>query len=102
MRALLTLLLLVLTFTGCQLAKSAVTTPAALKPSASAAPKPNFETDVKPILQARCQPCHFQGGKVYDKLPFDQPATITKLGTRLFTRIKDEKEQRVIREFLAP
>lgn len=62
--------------------------------------KVDFDADIKPILQARCQPCHFQGGKVYDKLPFDKPETITKLGTKLFTRIKDEKEQRLIREFL--
>jgi len=34
-------------------------------------------------------------------MPFDKPETITRLGTRLFTRIKDEKEQRLIREFLA-
>src|SRR5258705_11853576 len=64
------------------------------------APKPNFETDIKPIFQAKCQPCHFQGGQVYDKMPFDKPETITRLGTKLFTRIKDEKEQRLIREFL--
>ena len=63
--------------------------------------KPAFETDVKPILQSRCQPCHFQGGKVYDHLPFDKPETITRLGEKMFTRIKDKEEQRVIREFLA-
>jgi hypothetical protein len=63
--------------------------------------KHDFEREIKPILQARCQPCHFQGGKVYDKLPFDKPATITRIGTKLFTRIKDEKEQKLIREFLA-
>ena len=63
-------------------------------------PKPNFDSDIKPILQAKCHPCHFPGGKVYDKMPFDKPETITRLGTRLFTRIKDEKEQRLIREFL--
>ena len=62
--------------------------------------KPDFDTDIKPILQTRCQPCHFQGGQVYEKLPFDKPATIAKLGTRLFTRIKDEKERRLIQEFL--
>jgi hypothetical protein len=61
---------------------------------------PNFETQIKPIFQARCQPCHFQGGQVYDKMPFDKPETITRLGTKLFTRIKDEKEQKLIREFL--
>ena len=63
--------------------------------------KPDFDKEIKPILQARCQPCHFQGGKVYAKMPFDRPETITRLGTKLFTRIKDENEQRLIREFLA-
>ena len=68
---------------------------------ASTPKKPDFETQVKPIFEARCQPCHFQGGKVYDAMPFDKPETITRLGEKLFTRIKDEKEQRLIREFLA-
>ena len=63
--------------------------------------KPDFDTELKPIFQARCQPCHFQGGKVYDQMPFDRPQTITRLGTKLFTRIKDEKEREKIREFLA-
>jgi hypothetical protein len=35
-------------------------------------------------------------------MPFDNPETITSVGTKLFTRIKDEKEQRLIRAFLAP
>ena len=70
--------------------------------SSVAAPlKHDFEKEIKPIFQARCQPCHFQGGQVYDKMPFDKPATITRLGKKLFTRIKDEKEQKLIREFLA-
>lgn len=68
--------------------------------SASTA-KHDFDKEIKPILQTRCQPCHFQGGQVYDRMPFDKPATITRLGTKLFTRIKDEKERKLIREFLA-
>lgn len=60
----------------------------------------DFETEVRPILE-RCQPCHFEGGKMYDELPFDRPATIRKLGERLFTRIRDEQDQRIIRIFLA-
>jgi hypothetical protein len=63
--------------------------------------KPDFDKEIKPILQSRCMPCHFQEGKVYDKMPFDKPETVTKLGEKMFTRIKDEKEQRLIREFLA-
>jgi hypothetical protein len=74
----------------------------ASSPLASNPKKPDFQTEIKPIFQARCQPCHFQGGKVYDHLPFDRPETITRLGEKLFTRIKDKEEQRLIREFLAP
>jgi len=63
--------------------------------------KIDFATHVEPILKAKCQPCHFSGGKVYDKLPFDRPDTIKTLGTKLFTRIHDENERKIIREFLA-
>src|ERR1041384_5903734 len=101
MRALLSMMLLIISLTGCQLAKSQahavnLNTVNSITPTT----KPNFDTEIKPIFQARCQPCHFQGGKVYDKMPFDKADTITRLGTKLFTRIKDEKEQRLIREFL--
>jgi hypothetical protein len=61
----------------------------------------SFEKTVKPILEQRCQPCHFAGGKMYERLPFDRPATIVKLGTKLFTRIRDEREREAIRAFLA-
>jgi len=61
----------------------------------------DFARDVRPILERRCQPCHFTGGKMYEKLPFDRAATIDRLGTRLFTRIKDKNEQEIIRRYLA-
>ena len=65
------------------------------------ATKIDFATQVRPLLEARCTPCHFAGGMMYERLPFDRPETIKKLGTKLFTRIKDEKEQRLLSEFLA-
>jgi hypothetical protein len=37
---------------------------------------------------------------MYQRLPFDRQETIKALGTKLFTRIKDEKERSLIREFL--
>ena len=61
----------------------------------------DFARDVRPIMETRCQPCHFTGGKMYERLPFDKPETIRDLGERLFTRIKAENEQAVIRQFLA-
>ena len=60
----------------------------------------DFESQLKPIFKAKCMPCHFSGGQVYDRLPFDKPETIRKLGTKLFTRIKDENDRRLIEEFL--
>ena len=62
---------------------------------------PDFARDVRPILENRCQPCHFPGGSMHAKLPFDQPDTIHQLGERLFTRIKKDQERAVIRAFLA-
>jgi hypothetical protein len=57
---------------------------------------------IQPIFEQRCQPCHFQGGKVYDRLPFDRPQTIVRLGTtKIFTRIRDEKSRELIRKFIA-
>ena len=70
-------------------------------PSVDPAPeKIDFTTQVRPIL-ARCQPCHFSGGKMYDRLPFDRPETVTKLGEKLFSRIQKANEQQIIREFLS-
>ena len=74
-----------------------------VKPATSSEPKArvDFDTQLKPIFQSKCMPCHFSGGKMYDRLPFDKPATIKKLGTRLFTRIKDEHDRKLIEDFLA-
>ena len=83
--------------------KPARTTNAApAKAAASSEPKArvDFDTQLKPIFQSKCMPCHFSGGKMYDRLPFDKPATIKKLGTRLFTRIKDEHDRKLIEDFL--
>jgi hypothetical protein len=63
--------------------------------------KLDFHKEVKPIFERRCQPCHFNGGAMYKRLPFDSPATIKSLGTKLFTRIKDQREQDLLRRFLA-
>ena len=38
---------------------------------------------------------------MYERLPFDRAQTIVKLGTKLFTRIRDENKRELIRQFLA-
>ena len=84
-------------------ASSSLSAPQPAKPSPSAATptRVDFATQVRPLLESRCTPCHFAGGTMYQRLPFDRPETIKTLGTKLFTRITDEKERRLIREFLA-
>jgi len=61
----------------------------------------DFATQIQPLLSARCQPCHFPGGKMYARLPFDRPETIRLLGDKLFTRIRDTQGQALVRGFLA-
>ena len=70
-------------------------------PAAPASTRVDFATQIKPIFEAKCQPCHFNGGTMYKRLPFDRPETIKTLGTKLFTRIKDENQRALIRNFLS-
>ena len=69
--------------------------------TASPAVEPLFTHEVRPVLEKRCSPCHFPGGKMYARLPFDDPATVRKLGERLFTRIDDPTEVETLRRFFA-
>ena len=61
----------------------------------------DFDTQLKPVFKSNCMPCHFSCGKMYDRIPFDKPETIRKLGVRLFTRIKEKNDRRLIEDFLA-
>jgi len=60
-----------------------------------------FKRDLQPILESKCQPCHFKGGKMHDRLPFDEEATIYKLGDKIFSRIKDPAEVGLFNRFLS-
>jgi hypothetical protein len=75
--------------------------PATVSTSSTAKARVDFETQLKPIFQSKCMPCHLACGNEYERLPFDKPETIRKLGTKLFTRIKEENDRRLIEDFLA-
>jgi hypothetical protein len=70
-------------------------------PKARAVHQVDFTKEIQPILAAHCQPCHFPGGKVYERMPFDRAETVVRLREKLFTRLKAEAEQKPIRAFLA-
>lgn len=59
------------------------------KPTPKAEVPVTFTEDIAPVLKAKCTPCHFKGGKVFDKLPFDDYETVKARGLRLNTRLKD-------------
>ena len=81
-------------------AKAGIVSSALIANSSTANARVDFDSQLKPIFKSKCMPCHFSGGQMYDRLPFDKPDTIRKLGHRLFTRIKDENERRLIDDFL--
>jgi hypothetical protein len=60
----------------------------------------DFKTQIQPILERRCSPCHFPGGKMYERLPFDTPSTILIKKESILKRIKDEAENKLLREFV--
>jgi hypothetical protein len=71
------------------------------RPAAPPSDRIYFASQVEPILAARCRPCHFPGGAMYERLPFDRAATVLELREKLFTRIKKETDRQTIRKFLA-
>lgn len=77
--------------------------PGPQSPAAAAGPqgRVDFASQVQPILEAGCRPCHFPGGTMHEELPFDRPETVRLLGEKLFSRIKAPEEQALIRAFLA-
>jgi len=60
----------------------------------------DFNTQIKPIFISRCTPCHFSGGKMYERLPFDKDTTIVNHGEAILRRIKEEKENELIKQYI--
>lgn len=60
----------------------------------------DFTAQILPLLQEKCSPCHFPGGRMYDRLPFDQEGTIRELGTQMLSRLRDPLDQELIRTYL--
>ena len=60
----------------------------------------NFTTQLVPVFQKNCSPCHFSGGKMYEKMPFDSSQTILLHATGILKRINDEKQNELLRRYL--
>jgi hypothetical protein len=82
-----------------------VETPSAGAPSplaltAAAAGDDSFRSRVQPILERRCTPCHFPGGQMYDRLPFDRAAVVRSKSEMLLRRLKVVEEHGAVEEWL--
>lgn len=59
----------------------------------------DFTRQIQPILVKNCSPCHFTGGKMYERMPFDKDTTIINHQAGILRRIKGE-ENTLIRMFI--
>ena len=59
----------------------------------------DFATQIQPILVKNCSPCHFTGGKMYEKMPFDKDTTILNHQAGILKRIKGD-ESELIKTFI--
>jgi hypothetical protein len=71
------------------------TAPPTAPPSPSPAPAPTpvpdlFAGAVRPILKTHCAPCHEPGGRLYDRLPFDNPRVVSSHSTGILRRLKGD------------
>jgi hypothetical protein len=60
-----------------------------------------FDKEIKPIFIKNCSPCHFAGGKMYEKLPFDKETTIINHSAAILKRIKNEEENTLLSNFIS-
>src|SRR5262245_59783128 len=51
----------------------------------------DFSKQIQPIMIKNCSPCHFTGGKMYERLPFDKDTTIINHETGILRRIKGDE-----------
>jgi hypothetical protein len=81
--------------------------PRAMAPAASPEPPPPpslvatdaFETEVRPILARRCTPCHVPGGKMYERMPFDDVETVRGHREGILRRLQGDDRASVERWF---
>jgi hypothetical protein len=72
-------------------------------PVASAAPPADvdvFETTVRPVLSRTCAPCHEPGGRMYERLPFDNANVVAGHAESVLKRLKAPADKQIIQSWL--
>ena len=76
-------------------------TPAPTTPTPAKNDSLNDFTSVAEMLARSCSPCHIPGGKMYDRLPFDNPEIVASHGTSMLGRIKSTEDHAQLETWLA-
>jgi hypothetical protein len=74
--------------------------PAAPVEPVNAPPAVSFEASIRPLLARRCTPCHVPGGRMYERMPFDDPGVVRSHREGIARRLKDEDEKRLLERWL--
>jgi hypothetical protein len=80
------------------------TEPVTPAPTTPTPAKNDSLNDFKPVaemLARSCSPCHIPGGKMYDRLPFDNPEIVASHGTSMLGRIKSTEDHALLETWLA-
>jgi len=62
-------------------------------------PADSFEGSVKPMLARNCTPCHVPGGKMYDRLPFDNSDVVRLRLDNILGRLKAVEDRTLLEEW---
>ena len=55
---------------------------------------------MRPILASRCAPCHNPGGRMYERLPFDDAEVVASHREGVARRLKDPDERAAFERWL--
>ena len=69
---------------------TALPSPSPSPPPAATAVPDLFAGSVRPILKTHCAPCHEPGGRLYDRLPFDDARVVSSHSPGILRRLKGE------------
>ena len=59
-----------------------------------------FAADILPMLEFRCEGCHFPGGEQYASLPFDDSRVVVVLGDGMLSQFENDEDRALMRAYL--
>ena len=71
-----------------------ISPPPAMEPARVSDP---FQTTIRPILSKRCGACHDPGGKMYARLPFDDPHVVASHNEGVLRRLNGDDREAMLR-----